>query len=69
MQIGHGHRDMMGHVDADLLHHGDGEGVRLAGAHAGGFHIDAIAGEIFEDGRRHRRADGIAATGEEDRAW
>jgi outer membrane protein OmpA-like peptidoglycan-associated protein len=61
-------RPMAREIDADLLHGGDGEGVRFARAHAGRVDIDAPAGEMLEDPCRHRRTHGVAAAGEEDRA-
>ena len=55
-------------IDADLVHHGGGERVWLAGAHARRIHIDARAGEMLEDRFGHRRAHGVVIAGEEDRA-
>jgi hypothetical protein len=59
---------VLGDVDGDFLHDGDGEWVELSGADAGRLHLDARAGEMAEDRFGHRRAHGVAATGEENGA-
>jgi hypothetical protein len=69
VQIVDRHRHVAGDVDAHLLHHGDGEGIGLAGPDAGGLHIDAVSSKVLEERRGHGRTDSVAATGEENRAW
>src|SRR6266404_750821 len=68
LEILEGLRLVMADVDADLVHHGDGEAIDLLRAHAGAIDENATASNVAEDRRRHRRANGIPRTGEENAA-
>ena len=60
-------RLMLLQIDADLVHHGRDERIGPALPHARGRKKDFLAEEMSRDRFRHRRANRVHRTGEEDR--